>query len=331
MRFLLPWAAPFIVAFLLAALMEPIVFRLVRCRWKRSAAAGLVTLSLLALIVYGLVKLTVWLASAASQLVEKLPLMMESLAKGIEKLEVQFSHLAAAVPQGMGEYAAQAMESMGELLYAMPAAVSQWVLDLLGKAAQSSPHVLLFAVTAGIGTYFISASYPRTTAFLMAQIPTGIKERFSGFGKDVRGSFGGFFRSQLILMVMTFAQLLVAFFLLGQKNALLIAAVTAFVDALPVFGAGIVLVPWAIYGLLLGNSWQGIGLLICWLVVSLVRNCAQAKLLGDQIGLDPLASLLAIYVGWQVWNIWGMLLFPLLLVTLQQLNDKGIIKLWNKI
>ena len=89
--------------------------------------------------------------------------------------------------------------------------------------------------------------------------------------------------------------------------------------------------PWAIYGLLLGNAGQGIGLLVSWLVVNLVRSCAQAKLLGDQIGLDPLASLLAIYIGWKVWRVWGMLLFPLVLVTLQQLNDKGVVRLWNRI
>ena len=132
-------------------------------------------------------------------------------------------------------------------------------------------------------------------------------------------------------MAMSFVLLLIAFLLLDVENSVLIAALTALVDALPVFGTGIVLVPWALYGLLMGSTFRGIGLIISWLVVSLVRNCAQAKLLGDQIGLDPLASLLAIYVGWQVLNIWGMLLFPLLLVTLQQLNDKGIIKLWNRI
>ena len=66
-------------------------------------------------------------------------------------------------------------------------------------------------------------------------------------------------------------------------------------------------------------------------MVNLVRTSVQAKLLGDQIGLDPLASLIAIYVGWRVWSVWGMLLFPVLLVTLQQLNDKGVLRLWKSV
>ena len=91
------------------------------------------------------------------------------------------------------------------------------------------------------------------------------------------------------------------------------------------------LVPWAIFCLLLGNTGRAIGLIICWAFVNLVRSCTQAKLLGDQIGLDPIASLAAIYVGWRVCGVWGMLLFPILLVTVQQLNDRGVIRLWKSV
>ena len=331
LRFLLPWAAPFIVAFLLAAMIEPLVSRMTAKRLKRSAAAGFASLGLLALLIYLAVKLVVYMTEAAAGLVEKLPIIMEKLAESFEGVEKRLDSFASASPPGVSDYVGQAMDSVGEVLYGVPAALSQWLLDSLAKAAQCSPNVLLFAVTAGIGTYFVSASYPRVLAFISAQIPLALKERLSGLGRDLKNSFGGFAKAQLILMGMTFTQLLIAFVLLGVEKPFLPAAVTAFVDALPVFGTGIILVPWALYGLLLGNSAQGLGLLICWLVVSLVRNCAQAKLLGDQIGLDPLASLLAIYVGWQVKGVWGMLLFPLVMVTLRQLNDKGVIKLWNRI
>lgn len=65
--------------------------------------------------------------------------------------------------------------------------------------------------------------------------------------------------------------------------------------------------------------------------MNLVRSCAQAKLLGDQIGLDPLSSLLAVYIGWQVWGVWGMIVFPILFVSIQQLNSKGVIRLWQEV
>ena len=109
------------------------------------------------------------------------------------------------------------------------------------------------------------------------------------------------------------------------------AALTAVVDALPLFGTGVMLAPWAVFCLLLGQSSRGLGLLITWAAVSLVRSCIEAKLLGDQIGLHPLASLMAMYVGWRIWSVWGMLLFPMLLVTARQLNDRGVVRLWKRI
>ena len=103
----------------------------------------------------------------------------------------------------------------------------------------------------------------------------------------------------------------------------------ALIDALPVFGTGIVLLPWAAGCLLLGRTRRGLGLLAVWIVTSLVRSCTQARLLGDQIGLDPLCSLLSVYIGWRVCGVWGMLLFPLLCMVLIQLNERGVLRLWK--
>lgn len=330
-RFLLPWTAPFLVAFVLAALMEPAVRFLTGKGVRRGVAAGLLTLFLLAVLVV----LTVWLVSravsAATDFARQAPLLMQGAGDTLKRLENMAREYVRTAPAGVSEYLESAMDSAVGLLYRLPAAASQWALDVMARIAQNSPGSALFAVTAGIGTYFISAAFPRITAFAAAQLPGRIQNRLDGLGRDLKQSFGGFLRAQLILMAMTFGELLIAFWLLGVANAPGIAAITALVDALPVFGTGIVLVPWAVYALLLGDIGRGLGLIISWCAVNLVRSCVQAKLLGDQIGLDPVSSLLAVYVGWQVWGVWGMLVFPILFVTVQQLNDKGVIRLWQAI
>ena len=328
-RFLLPWAAPFLVAFALAALLEAPVRAMVRHGWKRSIASGILALTLLALTVWAVVALAAKGVGAATDFAKRVPSLMSTLGETLEGFEEGALAYIAAAPEGVSEYLETAMDAVGDALYSLPSVMSQWALDAVGKVAQSSPDVLLFTVTAGIGTYFSSAAFPRTVAFLAAQLPESFRQRLSGLSRDLKSSFGGFFRAQLILMAMTFFELLLAFLLLEVEGAAGIAALTALIDALPVFGTGIVLVPWALYCLLLGSYGRGIGLLISWGMVNLVRSCAQAKLLGDQIGLDPIVSLIAIYVGWRVWHVWGMLLFPILFVTLQQLNDKGVIKLWK--
>lgn len=328
-RFLLPWTAPFLLALALAACMEPAVRALTRRGWRRGLASGMLSLALLALAVWGLFALAEKGLTALTDFARRAPELMAEAGRRLESLETRLFAYAAQTPEGVAAYLEPALASLLSAAYQLPGRLSQWALDAVGRAAQAGPDALLFTVTAGLGTYFTSASFPRVTAFLTAQLPRELRRRLEGLGRDLKSSFGGFLRAQLILMAMTFFELLLAFLLLRVPGAPGLALLTALVDALPVFGTGTVLVPWALYCLLLGSYGRGAGLLLTWALVNLVRSCAQAKLLGDQIGLDPLASLLAIYVGWRVWGVWGMLLFPLLLVTLQQLNDKGVVRLWK--
>ena len=330
-RFLLPWAAPFLLSFAIAALMEPAVQLLVRHGWRRALSAGLVSLGVLGGLIWAVVALAGRGIQAASDFAGQVPALMGGLAQGLDRAERWALERINEAPPEVADTLRLALENLGQTLYGLPGLLSQWALDLVRRVAQQSPDVLLFAVTAGIGAYFFSAAFPRVLAFLSAQIPESAKQRVEGLGRDLKGSFGGWLRAQLILMGITFFELLLSFLLLGIPGAVGLAAVTAVIDALPIFGTGIVLAPWALYCLLLGNVGRGLGLLITWAAVSLLRRVLEARLLGSQIGLDPLASLIALYVGWRVWGVWGMLVFPILLVTLQQLNDKGVVRLWKRI
>lgn len=330
-RFILPWAAPFLLAMALASLMEPAVRAMSRRGIKRSFAAGVMTLGLLAFAGWIIFALTSKGISAATDFAKQVPELMDRAGKSMEGLENRLLIFVSSVPESVQSYMKTAMDAVGAALYGLPAHISRRMLDFLTVAAQKSPSTLLFAVTAGIGSYFFSASYPSTMAFLSAQLPESLRNKIKLLSKELKTSLGGFFRAQGILMAMSFFELLLAFLLLGIDGAVGIAAVTALIDALPVFGTGVVLVPWAIYCLVLGNYGRALGLLISWGVVNLIRSCTQAKLMGDEIGLNPIVSLAAVYVGWKVWGVWGMLLFPLLFSVLQQLNDKEIIKLWKNI
>ena len=329
LRFLLPWLAPFLLAFALAALLEPAVRALSGRGWRRGFASALLTLLLLGLLLWGLTALGGYCVTGAARLARELPGLMSAMAASAAAWEEKLLRLAEAAPTELTEYVDAALGGLGDALTALPLKLSQLLLAFVTRLAQSGPDVLLFAVTAGLGTYFLSASFPRSVAFLRAQIPESLRRRMDSLGRDLKGSFGGLLRTQLILMGMTFLELLLAFWLLRVKGAVGLAAMTAAVDALPVFGTGTVLLPWAAGSLLLGKTGRALGLAVCWAAVNLIRNCVQAKLLGDQIGLDPVASLLAVYVGWRICGVGGMLLFPLLLATLRQLNDKGVLRLWK--
>ena len=299
--------------------------------WRRGLTAALLTLTVLGLLAFLAVRLSLWAIAAANRFAVEVPGLMQRIAGTLNTLEQRALLYISTAPEGAAQYMETAMHAIGDRFYDLPAILSQWALDFLAGAAQRSPDVLLFLVTAGIGTYFFSASFPSVLAFLKAQIPCHVFRHWEGMGQNLKLSFGGLFRAQLLLMGLTFFQLLLVFLLLQVRAAAAAAALTALIDALPVFGTGIVLVPWALWSLLLGQERRAAALLGSWLGINLIRSCVQAKLVGDQIGLNPLASLLAVYLGWQIWGVWGMLLFPVLFVALQQLNERGVIRLWKNV
>ena len=132
-----------------------------------------------------------------------------------------------------------------------------------------------------------------------------------------------------MLVGITFVELWVLFLLMGLNRPFLLAVVVALVDALPVLGAGTVLLPWAVYSLIIGSTVQGMELLIGYAAISAVRNAIQAKLMDDQLGLHPVVSLICIYVGWKLAGFAGMLILPIAAVVLHRLTDTGVVHLWK--
>ena len=111
--------------------------------------------------------------------------------------------------------------------------------------------------------------------------------------------------------------------------ALLLAVVIAFIDALPVFGTGTVLLPWAALCCLEGNFPKGIALTALYLVIWLVRSIMEPKLMAKSAGLPPLPALMAMYVGFCAMGVAGMILGPILLLLVKQLHDGGYLHLWK--
>ena len=132
------------------------------------------------------------------------------------------------------------------------------------------------------------------------------------------------------MSAITFGEMLIVFALLRIDYALVLATTVAIVDALPVFGAGTVLLPWAAWEFIAGDGSKGLALVISYGAVTVLRNCIQAKLLGDQLGLHPAATLLAIYSGAKAMGVAGMIIFPIAAISIKKLNDSGLIHIWKR-
>lgn len=326
-RFLLPMLAPFLAAFALAAAMDGAVRLLIRRGLPRRAAAAVMTLLALGLFAALPLLAIGRLGELLAFLVNVGPRLVAALGEKAAAFEEYAARSLAALPEGFSAAVRTALEGAETSLGALPARLSERLLALAVAAAQNAPGILLFLISFFLGTYFFSASWPSVLAFVRDALPEAKRRRIEELAEDLRGSFGGWLRAQLILAGMTFFELLGLFLLLEVRAAAALAALTALVDALPVFGTGIVLVPWALGELLLGELGRALALLVGWGLGQLTRNLLQARLLSGQIGIHPLVSLVSLYVGWRVWGVWGMLVFPLLFACLQRLFERGTLPL----
>ena len=138
-----------------------------------------------------------------------------------------------------------------------------------------------------------------------------------------------YIRSYALILSITFAEIYLGLWILGVKRPFIIAMLIAVFDILPAVGTGGIIIPWGIIAIALGDFFLGIGLLALYLIVTVVRNTLEPKIVGEQVGLHPVATLMAMFLGSKIMGIVGLFGFPIALVILTKLNDSGKIKLFN--
>ena len=207
--------------------------------------------------------------------------------------------------------------------------MGQRCLRAVTAAAAALPQAVLFCATTLLAVLFTAGSYPRIRAFLRRQLPEDRLRQARGVKADLLATLGKWCKAQCILLGVTFFELLAGLLLMRQGYALLLAALIAVIDALPVFGTGTVLVPWGALCLLTGNVPKGLGLLALYGVISLVRSVLEPKIMAAQVDLSPLAALAAMYVGFCAFGVAGMVLCPMALLFVKQLHDSGWLRLWK--
>jgi predicted PurR-regulated permease PerM len=130
-------------------------------------------------------------------------------------------------------------------------------------------------------------------------------------------------------MFITFCELCLGLTLLHVPHAIIISAVIALVDIMPVLGTGTVMVPWAIMEFIMGRGYSGLGLALIYAIITVVRNILEPKIVGHHIGLHPLVTLAAIVIGLKALGFAGMIFFPITIIILKHMRESGIVKLWK--
>jgi len=349
------WLAfPFMFALFVAALLQrPMNLAQRKIKLKKSfSSVALVLLFYLAiLLVIVLIGARIW--GAAKSFADYLSGQLQNLPRIIRGLELRINQLVVWLPDGLeagvNEWLADFTQALlggvnadGESAGAFGSLLSNVSLEWF-KAPMSGmltiagqiPLAVLAVIITVISSFFMTSGYDRIAGFLKRQLNPERRHALSAAKKIMFSSIGKLLRSYSIIIGVSFSELVLGLLLLrltgvyDGKYLLWIALVTALIDILPVLGVGTVLIPWFLYSFIMGRVGLGVGLLVMWLVMIVVRQIIEPKLVSANLGLPPIVTLMGMYTGLQLFGFVGMFLMPLLLIMVKLLNDQGVLHIWK--
>ena len=319
-QYLLPIITPFLLAALLALAAEPLVNSLQRhLRLPRGISAALgVTVALLLTILL-LLALCALLVKELGTLAGVLPDLENATASGLDSLETWMLGLAQKTPNGISSILTHGVEGIFSNGNAILDGLTSRLLNLATSILKALPDSALGLGTWILATFMISSRLPGIRSWIGTHMPQAWHQQYGPYLRTLKKTLWGWLTAQTKLVGITFIILCLGFLLLQISHPILWAAVTCLVDILPILGTGTVLIPWGLVCFLQGDSLRAIGLWAIYAVISLLRSVLEPRLIGKQLGLDPLVTLLAIYAGYRRWGFAGMLFSPILAVVITQI------------
>ncbi len=331
LKYGLVWFLPFILAFAIAFSLRPLILYITK---KTKIPYKLVSVIVLLLFFAIVGVLIFFIFMRVFVLLRDLFYHMPDIYKfNIEpsfmillgKIESIASDFSPDIVKGVEELAPNIMESIGSMV----TSISSLSLIFVKDVASSIPGIFIGMIFTIISTVFLTLDFEKITAFIMRQFSPKVKSIIYDIKEYMIGSLFKLIKAYAMLMALTFLELSIGLSILKLENAIAIAALIAIIDILPVLGTGGILVPWAIIELIRGDIFFGAGLLILYLVITIVRNSLEPKLVGEQIGLHPLATLMSMFVGAKLLGVLGIFLFPIMAITLVKLNASKKLQLFK--
>ena len=323
---------PFLLAFLLAALIRPgAAFLECKCKIPRKVGAIFLLLMLLVLmsvlIGLGCERLTLELQKLTSHMGSN----GEAIGQWISQARDVVTRLTAHVPlltrlteqQSLSGFWAQVDAKIAEIVSNTLTRVSSRIPDMIAAVARAVPSALIFFVTFLLSVFYFCADGTKITQAVLGWLPENMQRRFPAAKERLTRVGGRYLRAYFLLFLLTFAELFVGFTVLRLPYTFLPALLIALVDILPVLGVGTVLIPWGAIELLRGNVGLGTGLLVLCGLMLLLRQVIEPRVVGASLGLHPLATLFAAYVGLQLFGLFGMLVGPAVALIVKDLLERG--------
>lgn len=324
-RYILPILMPFVIGFCVASIVQ---IPLRKFKYDNTALrrwmATLLCVAFYALVVTLLILFGAKVVTEIGNLVGSLPDLFR------DHMYPFFVYVAGRVMEILGPLDPSLAEWIIALGKDIAATIGQFATDvsagavrIVASGAASVPSAIVTVIVTVVSSFFIAADYRLVVNFLKKLIPQSHRTYVIQIIRYVEHAVLVYIKSYAILFFLTFLELWIGLAILKIPYALAIAIAIAVFDLMPILGTGGILLPWSVIAMVMGNFHVGLGVLILYVVITAVRNMVEPRIVGTQIGLHPLATMVAMILGLRLMGLIGMLLFPISLVAIINLKKSA--------
>lgn len=324
-RFILPALIPFLIALLIASLIKkPVLSLRAKARIPEKLTAAifvLLIIGMISMISYLLLSRAcreiVSLTDSAGTFIDRLKNDPDFAGEMIDKINSFFPFWD--LRPRLTELWINIDSSLEALLMALVEKLSGSVLPVITGAVSFVPDALLFVFVTAFSAFYLTVDGSAMKARITSLMPEKAAAKCGIIWTRCKETVGCFAKAYTLIMAITFTELFVAFSIIGIRYAFLVALFTAVIDILPVLGTGTVLIPWATFLLVRGDTKTGISLLVVYAVITLIRELIEPRIVGGSIGISPFASLASMYIGLRLFGAAGLFICPLAVIAAQNI------------
>ncbi len=306
---LLRFFLPFVIGWIIAMIANPLVrFLEKRLKIVRRHGSILIVVAVLALVIGLLYLLISKLITETVGFIGDIPKYYEAASIEFQKIMIQLERFLQFLPDNVESTVNQFINHIGEYLNVLVQKIASPTVTVAGNVVKSIPAALVYMVVTVFSSYLFIVDRDKIFELFKKYTPNGGTKYYQYLKKDVKHLVGGYFLAQFKIMFIIAIVLAIGFLVLGVEYALLIAVIISILDFLPILGTGTILIPWAVIRLFSGQYAFAFGLVVIYILTLVLRQIIQPKIVGDTMGLDPLMTLLFLYLGFKVSGIAGMIL-----------------------
>lgn len=322
---LLVFFMPFVVGYIISWIANPVVrFFEKRLKIVRKHGSMIIIIGVLGVVILIFYLAGLKLAEETVHFIKSFPETYENLAEEFETIGANLRVFLERLPGDTEEVILDITSNLSTYIGGLVQAIGEPTFEAAGNFAKNVPGTVIAIIMSILSAYFFTADRDKIHAMVNSHMPESIQKNVISVLKDLKHVVGGYFKAQLKIMVVVYAIVVIGLALLKVDYVLLVAFIIAFLDMLPFFGTGTVLGPWAIIKILSGDYSMAIALIILYVVTQVVRQVIQPKLVGDSIGMDPLATLLFMFMGFKFSGVIGMIVAVPLGMILINLYKAGV-------